>query len=78
MTPLRWTTTPPDRVGWWWVQGWPWPDGTMSPNGEEIVELVPYREGQWEVMRSGDDRWYSLADVPADVRWAGPIPAPAE
>jgi hypothetical protein len=64
--PVRWTKTPPDRAGWWWMR---------LLDGAEVVRVLPSDDGMrvhWTSGRRGSLRYMN-------AEWSSaPVEPPAE
>ena len=65
---MTWTTTPPDRPGWWW----------MKEPGERdcVVRLIRDPHSPVRLYTSGLGEY--VDEMPVGTRWAGPIQMPQE
>jgi len=74
---LTWTTTPPDRPGWWWMRRGSGPLAYCLPM--QVLSL----NGHMQVHLPGNPYSPTLGDLVIvehmqDVSWAGPIEEPTE
>lgn len=76
-SPLKWSSSPPDREGWWWMRYGPLPEYAAR-----IVLIESNYEDELEVNNSNsyDNNWLVriFTDQYSNVQWSGPIPEPEE
>lgn len=73
---LTWTTEPPTEAGEWWLD-----DGLETKPGVVTVYRLPLGMSGHSFWVSIGSRFEPVSDFVAQnpgVRWAGPIPEPAE